>query len=145
MAKSDTHISLNEIYSYLSENQYVYFATTQDMQPKLRPMVLFFIRGHFYFVSFSGDAKVAQIKQNKLCEVLLPIKDELGNTGYVKMTGVAKICNDMVVKDDAQYWCYFFDQYYDGIDDPDFCLIELEFDTFEYLKPGDNHTVKFRN
>jgi general stress protein 26 len=138
MGRSDS-LTINDVYSYISDNQYVYMATTQDMQPKVRPMVLFFVKGKFYIVTFSGDSKVAQIKSNKLCEVLLPIKDELDNTGYVKMTGIAKLCVDMNVKMEAEYFCYFFDQFYDGADDPDFCLIELIFETFEVVKPGENH------
>ena len=145
MPKNSDQISMNEVYSYITENQYVYLATTQEMQPKIRPMVLFFYKGLFYFVTFTNDPKVAQIKNNKLCEVLLPIKDELNNNGYIKMTGRAKICTDADARYDAAYFCYFFDQYYDGPDDPDFCLIECSFDTFEFLKPGDNHKTKVQS
>ena len=111
MAKGGNQATVSEIYSYISGNQYVYFATTLDNQPKIRPMVLFFHKGRFFFVTFSSDSKVAQIKSNKLCEVLLPIKDEFGNTGYVKLTGKAKICNDPYTRQEAQYFCYFFDDF----------------------------------
>ena len=72
----------------------------------------------------------------------MPIKDELENNGYIKMTGEAFVCNDAFVKSEAEYFCYFFDQYYESVDDPDFCLIELEFKTFEYVKPGEIHSIK---
>ena len=52
MAKSNDQTILKEIFSYLTENQYVYFATNQDSQPKIRPMVLFYYKGKFYFVTF---------------------------------------------------------------------------------------------
>jgi len=145
MPKNSDQITMSEVYSYLSENQYVYLATTLDMQPKIRPMVLFFYKGRFFFLTFTNDSKVAQIKNNKLCEALLPIKDELGNTGYIKMTGRAAICTDPDARYDAVYFCYFFDQFYDGPDDPDFCLIECKFDNFEFLKPGDIHSKKVHN
>jgi general stress protein 26 len=103
---------------------------------------LFFNKGKFYFVTFTNDSKVAQIRQNKLCEVLLPIKDEVGNRGYIKMTGKAKICNDPYAREDAQYFCYFFDDFYEGADDPDFTLIELNFEAYEFMKPGETHSVK---
>jgi len=142
MPKSSDQISMNDVFTYISENQYVYLTTTQDSQPRIRPMVLFYYKGIFYFITFTNDAKVAQIKNNKLIEVLLPIKDELNNQGYIKMSGKAKICTDADAKYDATYFCYFFDELYDGPDDPDFCLIECSFDAFEYFKPGERHSVK---
>jgi len=141
MSKSSSQASMSEIFTYISESQYVYFATTQDTQPKIRPMVLFYYKGKFFMVTFSTDSKISQIRKNKLCEVLLPIKDEYGNNGYIKMIGTARICDDMDLREDASYYCYFFDEYYKGADDPDFCLIELSFDMYEMLKPGDNHKI----
>ena len=141
MAKNND-ITMKDIYSFITENQYVYLTTTQDMQPKIRPMTLFYYKGIFYFVTFTNDAKVAQIKNNKLIEVLLPIKDQLNNQGYIKMSGKAKICTDADAKYEATYFCYFFDELYDGPDDPDFCLLECNFDAFEYFKPGTRHSVK---
>jgi general stress protein 26 len=58
------------------------------------------------------------------------------------MTGTAKINNDANDKDEAQYFCYFFDNMYDGSDDPDFTLVELDFETYEFFRPGYNHSVK---
>jgi len=142
MGKSSSQPTLSDIYSYIGSNQYVYFATTLENQPKIRPMVLFFHKSRFFFITFTNDSKISQIKGNKLCEVLLPIKDEVGNRGYVKMTGKAKICNDPYARDEAQYFCYFFDDLYEGSDDPTFTLIELNFDAYEILKPGDTHSIK---
>ena len=145
MSKNQDQISVQEIYSYISENQYVYFATTLESQPKIRTMVLFFFKGRFFFVTFTNDSKVLQIKNNKLCEVLLPITDELGNRGQIKMTGKAKICTDPDDRQDAEYYCYFFDDLYEGTDDPDFLLVELEFESFEIMKPGNRHTTKIHS
>ena len=142
MGRKNDNMSIGDIYSYLSENQYVYFATTFDKQPKVRPMVLFFFKGRFFFITNTGDSKVLQIKNNKLCEVIYPIKDEHGNQGYIKMIGTACINNDTNDKQEAEYFCYFFDNMYEGVDDPDFTLIELDFDSFEFFKPGETHVVK---
>jgi len=141
MAKNSNQVSRSELFSYISGSQDVYFATTHDKQPKIRPMVLFYNKGRFFMVTFSTDSKINQIKNNKLCEVLLPIKDEYSNNGYIKMIGTAKITDDLDLREEASYFCYFFDEFYKGADDPDFCLIELTFDTFEILKPGENHTI----
>ena len=145
MPKGNEQVTLNDIYSYITENQYVYFATTLDKQPKVRPMTLFYFKGRFFFITFTNDSKVLQIKNNKLCEVLLPIKDQVGNHGYIKMIGTAKINHDPNDKQDAEYYCYFFDTLYEGVDDPDFCLIELEFNEYEFFKPGDTHKVEVRS
>ena len=144
MPKISEQMSKNEIFTYISENQYVYFATTLDTQPKIRTMVLFYFKGRFFFITFTNDSKVIQIKNNKLCEVLLPIEDEIGNKGHIKMSGKAKVCQDPNDRQDAEYYCYFFDQLYEGTDDPDFCLIELEFDAYEIVRPGETHSVKIQ-
>ena len=141
MGRKEDQMTLANIYGYFSESQKVYFATVLDEQPKLRPMTLFYYKGKFYFTTFTNDSKVAQIKSNKLCEVLMSINDEYKNDGYIKMTGTAKVCNDLDIKHDAQYFCYYFDTYYESVDDPDFCLIELSFHTYEYMKPGNDHTI----
>jgi len=145
MSKGSDQITLKELLTFVKENQVVYFATMHDSQPKVRPMTLFYIYGKFYFCTFQGDPKVAQIKNNKSCQILLPLKDDYDNNGYINMIGSAKICQDMNVKQEAEYFCFFFDQFFDGADDPDFCLMELTFDSYEYLKPGENHKIVIKN
>ena len=142
MGKASDQLSKSIVYSYLSKQQYVYFATTLEAQPKIRPMTLFFEKGRFFFVTFKNDSKIGQIKSNKLCEVLLPIDDESENKGYLRLTGTAKICTDEFDRQEAAYFCYFFDEFFDGPDDPDYCLLELFFDDYELMKPGESHNTK---
>ena len=145
MARGTEQMTVKELMTFIKQDQVVYFTTTLDNQPKVRPMIMFYVYGKFYFCTFLGDSKVAQIKANKQCQALLPLKDDEDNNGYLNMIGTAKICNDMNIKQEAEYFCYFFDQFYDGADDPDFCLIELTFDSYEYLKPGENHKIVIKN
>ena len=142
MGKVSDQLSKADIYSYISKQQYVYFSTVLDDQPKVRPMTLFFEKGLFFFVTFRNDSKVAQIKANKKCEVLLPLKDETGSNGYLRMTGIGKVCADEYLRQEATYFCYFFDEYFDGADDPDFVLLELFFDDYELMRPNQSYSTK---
>ena len=142
MGKVSDQLTKADLYSYISKQQYVYFATVLEKQPKLRPMTLFFDKGRFFFVTFRNDAKIIQIKSNKWCEVLLPLQDESGSHGYLRMSGFSMICSDAYTRQEATYFCYFFDDFFDGADDPSFCLLELFFDSFELLRPGESHSIK---
>lgn len=142
MGKVNDEQVFEEIYSYIKQNQYCYLATVLEKQPKIRPMVLFYHKNRFWMITFTNDSKVAQLKKNKLCEVCIPVSDHFDNKGYIKLTGQANIVKDYDLKYDASHFCYFFDEYYNSADDPDFTLIELVFSVFEIVSPGDIHGKK---
>ncbi|MDD4155744.1 MAG: pyridoxamine 5'-phosphate oxidase family protein [Candidatus Cloacimonetes bacterium] len=142
MAKMSDQMIIDEVFAYITENQYCYLATALEKQPKIRPMVLFYYNSRFFMVTFTNDSKVAQFKGNKLCEVCIPINDEYKNKGYIKMTGQGKIIKDYDLKYDATQFCYFFDELYEGADDPDFALIELTFNAYEIMSPGETFSKK---
>ncbi len=141
MAKSNESQIKNEIYSLLRENQESYLATSVNDQPYVRPLILFYAYNRFWYISFKKDAKTAQIRSNKKIEVCIPLH-ESGNTGFIRAQGTAKIVNDQNLKAEAIDFCYFFDEYFDGVDDPDYLLIELFFDQMQLMRPGETYSVK---
>ncbi len=136
MARTSESTLHQEIMAWISQNQYVYLATVDKKQPRVRPVVLFMHDDRYFFATFSGDAKVGQIAANKGVEVCVPLHED-GNTGYIRLGGIATIITSAALKAEASERCFFFDEYFRGYDDPDYTLIEFEPDTAEYLRPGE--------
>ena len=139
MSRTSESALQQEILSWIRQNQYVYLATVDKRQPHVRPMVMFVFDDRFFFVTFTGDAKVNQIANNKWVEVCVPLH-ESGNTGYIRLTGVAHIVKNPALKAEAAEQCFFFDEYFRGYDDPDHTLIEFMPETAEYLRPGERYS-----
>ncbi|HCX60237.1 MAG TPA: hypothetical protein DG355_06190, partial [Candidatus Cloacimonas sp.] len=87
--------------------------------------VLFTVEDRYFFATFTGDSKVAQIQNNKLVEACVPLEED-GHTGYIRLKGRASIVNNAALKAEASERCYFFDEYFSGYDDPDYTLIEFD-------------------
>lgn len=139
MARINESALQQEILTWIRQNQYVYLATCDRQQARVRPVVLFLYESRYFFATFSGDSKVAQIQSNRNVEICVPLSED-GHTGYIRLSGTAKVINDANLKADASEYCFFFDQYFSGYDDPDFALIEFDPDMAEYLRPGESHS-----
>lgn len=137
MARTNESALQQEIMAWIKQNQYVYLATCDKKQAKVRPVVLFIYDDRYFFATFSGDSKVSQIQNNKFVEVCIPLH-ESGHTGYIRLSGIAIIVNNAALKADASECCFFFDDYFNGYDDPDYTLIEFDPDFAEYLRPGES-------
>jgi len=139
MARTNESALQQEILAWIKQNQYVYLATSDKRQARVRPVVLFTIEDSYFFATFSGDAKVSQIQANKLVEVCVPLSED-GQTGYIRLSGIARIVSNAALKAEASERCYFFDEYFNGYDDPDYTLVEFDPDFAEYLRPGETYS-----
>ncbi len=139
MARTSESALQQEIMAWISQNQYVYLATVDKKQPRVRPVVLFIYDDRYFFATFSGDSKVGQLAANKWVEVCVPLH-ESGNTGYIRLSGIAMIVSNAALKADASERCFFFDEYFNGYDDRDYSLFEFEADIAEYLRPGERYS-----
>ncbi|MDD2332523.1 MAG: pyridoxamine 5'-phosphate oxidase family protein [Candidatus Cloacimonetes bacterium] len=139
MARTNESLLQQEMLSWIKRDQYAYLATLDKKQPRVRPIVLFYVLDRYFIITFSGDSKVQQIVSNSAVEVCVPISED-GQTGYLRMSGNAKLCTRIEDKRDAAEFCYFFDEYFRGIDDPDFTLIEVFPGEAEYLRPGETYS-----
>ncbi|MBW6514794.1 MAG: pyridoxamine 5'-phosphate oxidase family protein [Candidatus Syntrophosphaera sp.] len=139
MARVSESALQQEIMAWIGQNQYVYLATVDKKQPRVRPVVLFIHAGRHFFATFSGDAKVGQIAANKWVEICVPLSED-GHTGYIRLSGTASIVNKAALKAEASERCYFFDEYFRGSDDPDYTLIEFLPEAAEYLRPGERYS-----
>ena len=67
---------LKEIWDHFNEQQYVFLATTDGTQPRVRPVTLLYIQNRLFVATGTKDAKVKQIKQNPKTEFCLLIEKE---------------------------------------------------------------------
>ncbi len=139
MARVSESALQQEIMAWIRQNQYVYLATVDKKQPRVRPVVLFMHEERYFFATFTGDAKVAQIANNKWVEVCVPLQEE-GHTGYIRLSGIATIVNNAALRAEASGRCFFFDEYFSGSDDRDYTLIEFDLEAAEYLRPGERYS-----
>lgn len=139
MARTSESALQQEMLSWIKQNQYVYLATSDKNRPHVRPVVMFLHEERYFVATFSGDSKVSQISNNKQVEVCVPLVED-GHTGYVRLSGLASIVHNAALKAEASERCFFFDEYFSGYDDPDYTLIELDFEYAEYLRPGERYS-----
>ena len=79
-----TNSIVDEAYSYLNQLNVSYVATCEGGQPHVRPMMLIFIDGVFYYATGTSDAKVDELMRNPKTEVcvLLGEGDDGGEYPY---------------------------------------------------------------
>mgnify|MGYP002683493079 CR=1 FL=1 len=65
MARTSESALQQEIMAWISQNQYVYLATVDKKQARVRPVVLFMYEDRSFFATVSGDAKFGQLSANK--------------------------------------------------------------------------------
>ena len=125
-----------EIWSNFDEQKTVYFATTEGDQPHVRPLTMVPLDGKYWILTGTEDAKTIQIKSKPKIEVCMAIeKDE--HTGYVRFSGKAKIITDHELKVSIAERVSYFKEYWKGVDDPNYTLLEMDFNMLEYMKPGE--------
>ena len=142
MARINESALQQEMLAWIRQNQYSYLATVDKKQPHVRPIVLFSFDDAYWLVTFSGDSKVQQIAGNKWVEICVPLMEE-GQTGYIRLCGTATIVTSKTLKAEAAEQCYFFDEYFNGYDDPDYTLISFDPSDAEYLRPGESFSQSF--
>jgi len=54
---------------------------------------------------------------------------------YVRVAGLAKIIKDKETKTKIARHCDFFSKHWEGVDDPDYTLLEMCPTEIEYLRP----------
>lgn len=139
MARTNESALQQEIMAWIKQNQYVYLGTVDKNKARVRPVVMFTNDDRYFVATFSGDSKVGQISSNKYVEVCIPLMED-GHTGYIRLSGIASIVHNAALKAEASECCFFFDEYFSGYDDPDYTLIELDFDYAEYLRPAERQS-----
>jgi len=114
----------------------VILATSEEDQPRLRPVTLIHLDGRFLITTGTKAKKVDHILKNPKVEFLLLLPEE-GNTGYVRGRCVASILDDKEIKRVLYEKVPHVSQLWEGPEDGDLTIIELEPVEYDYMRPGD--------
>ena len=129
-------IKLQEIWSLLEGIPLAQLATIDNDQPRVRPMALITHNGSIWFSSKSEWSKVEQIQNNEKVEFTLAPKSPSAN-GSIRFTAIAEIVEDLKTKEDLVKAIPWFENYWDGPDDPNFTLIKMKLSRVLYDNPFD--------
>jgi uncharacterized pyridoxamine 5'-phosphate oxidase family protein len=131
-----------EVLGHLKDQQHILLATSEEDQPRVRPVTLVCLDGKFWILTGTKNAKTQQIQKNPKIEFcLLFQKGE--NRGYIRVTAVAKIIQNRETKVKIAKHTDFFDEFWEDPDDPDYTLMELYPSEIEYLRPKEMSVQRF--
>jgi uncharacterized pyridoxamine 5'-phosphate oxidase family protein len=134
---------IQEVWKNFSEQQHVFFATTEADQPRVRPVTLIRLQDELFVATDSNDAKIHQIKQNPKTEFCLLI-EKGEKRGTIRAECKAWIVKDKDVKAEVYNKIFFIRKYFETPEDPSYALIKLEPVGFEYMKPGSVEAMKIK-
>ncbi|NIT36512.1 MAG: pyridoxamine 5'-phosphate oxidase family protein [candidate division Zixibacteria bacterium] len=118
-------------------NKTGYLATiARRGQPTLRPVSFFLVGRKICFSTYSGDAKVKQIKKNPHVEVCIPVNRGRWR-GYYRIAGAAELVADPAARKTIfKKGPYAAEGYWEGADDPRLAIVVVKAEASRYLPPG---------
>lgn len=129
-----------EVLSLFGEQQVVYLATADDLQPRVRPMTLIKMGEGFYMITGARGgvqaAKLAQIRRNPRVEYYMTLEGDDGN-GFIRGEGVAAEVDDEDTKKKVYDRIGWARNFFDTFEHPDYVLIEIMHTGFSYRRPGE--------
>lgn len=127
-------IGLKDVWSQFEDFQYVFLATMENNQPRVRPVTLIYFENRFWVTTDTWSAKVKQIQRNPKIEFSYIFKE--GNKDCcLRVTGVAEIVKDREPKAKIANYFDAFTRHWDGVDDPDYTLLEIIPSAVTYVRP----------
>jgi uncharacterized pyridoxamine 5'-phosphate oxidase family protein len=134
---------IQEVWKSFSGEPHIFLATVEGDQPRVRPVTLIHLQNKLFVTTGSSDAKVKQMRQNPKTEFCLLLeKDE--RKGTIRAECEARIVENKDIKADAYNNISFAKEFWKSPEDPNYTLIELQLNAFEYMKPGSVQAVKIR-
>ena len=130
-----------EIWGHFDEQQYVFLATAEGNQPRVRPVTLIKLQSKLLVATGSKDAKVLQMKSNPEIEFCFLIKKG-EKKGTIRAECTAKIVEDLNIKTTVFNEVSFMKEFFETPSDPNYTLVELNPIKFEYMKPDSIQAVK---
>jgi len=142
MSNNNTELK-REAWACLKPVQMIHLATWDGRYPRVRPVSLIFVDDRFWFCTGTEDAKVGQMQRNPAFEFSLML--EKGESrGTLRCSGNARIVTNQDDKSRMAAQIPFFDQYWESPEDPTYCLLELQVEDVEFMRPGEMTSIRFK-
>ncbi len=130
-----------EIWNSIGPQQYVYLATADGEQPRVRPVTLIHFQEKLYFITGSRDSKMIQIKKNPKVEFCLLLEKD-DHKGTLRGECIAQIVEEKKLKADIFDEISFVKEFFASPEDPGYALVRLKPLGFEIMKPGEMQAEK---
>lgn len=135
---------VKKILLNLKDTQTVFFATFDGDYSRVRPVTLIYLFDRFFIATGLQDSKVDQLKKYPNAEFCCMLKEN-NFSGYIRSSGISRLIEDAEIKKDLFENIGYLKDYFKSPDDKCYCLIEILPKKFEYMKPGDQISVKYKN
>ena len=110
-------------------------ATTSEDGPRVRPVTMVVHEGTVYALTGSKDAKMRHLRDDPRFEFYLLVK-EGESTGYVRFMGRVMMVEDLELRKEVGDASGFAWDYFEGPEDPDYALLEMNIRHAEIMRPG---------
>jgi general stress protein 26 len=132
---------IEEVLSQFRDFQHVFLATMEGDQPRVRPVTLINFDEKFWVTTDSCSEKVKQIQKNPKVEFSFVFKK--GDSDCcIRVTGLAKIIEDKLVKTELARHCDFFSKHWESVDDPNYALLEIFASEATFVTPDKTTRMK---
>ena len=122
----------DEIIDLIKDAGYGVLATCEDIQPKARPMMPYLDEeGNLLLAVLSHSRTISQIKKNPLVEMCYVDR----KMNFARISGQAKISSDLEKKQIVWNNIAMLRQFFTGVEDPNFVLIQIDTTTVEAMNP----------
>ncbi len=136
-------VTLKQIWKQFKPVQMIHIATCEGKKPRVRPMSMIHYDKKLWVSTYTGDAKVKQLKRNPNFEFCLLFKKGK-YSGYIRGFGRARIITGRRTRKQLAAAIPFFKNYWKTPDDWSFCLIQLKLKAIEYEAPGAMKVVRMK-
>ena len=126
---------VDEALGSLGQETVSYVATCDGGQPRVRPMMLIYVDGVFYYATGTSDAKVAEFMRNPKTEVCV-LLGEGDDGGSLRVTGEMGFVYDEDVRAKIHGCVGFIQGFWAEPQDPGFTLLEFKPRMLQLMRPG---------
>ena len=126
---------VDEAFGSLGQETVSYVATCDSGQPRVRPMMLIYVDGVFYYATGTSDAKAAQLMRNPKTEVCV-LLGEGDDGGSLRMTGEMGFVYEEGVRAKIHGCVGFIQGFWAEPQDPGFTLLEFKPRKLQLMRPG---------
>lgn len=132
----------DEVIDLIRDTGFGFLATAEDKQPRVRPMMPYLTDDNRLLVALLGRSRtIEQVKANPHVEICFVDR----KMWYARLTGKAELKDNAESKQTLWDSIPMLKQYFGGIEDPNFHLMEIELTHVEAMTPHqkDPETVDF--
>lgn len=136
-------MKLEDVKEFFDTQPLMYLATTEEDQPRVRPMALIYHDDQCWCCSIGGRPKIKQIQENNKIEFAVNAQSR-EDMATVRGLGRANIIENRVIKKQLSEAIPWFSGYWESYDDPNFVLFHLDIEEIEVQVPAER-TFHFFN